>query len=97
MVARYETVGPWRLANAQHLYGYNDEMLATILMESAGLRDKQDGHVYDSGTYRVSISTVLPEKPRGKTFKGETAYSKAHAYVHDCLAALKRTAIAART
>ena len=58
------------------------ELFAT---ETASLRDTRSGSVYREGAYRVRIERkpALPNQPRTKTFKGETAWSHAESYARD--------------
>ena len=79
MATRYVIDGPRTQANTWFAG------MATITTATASLRDTRSGSVYREGAYRVRIERkpALPNQPRTKTFKGETAWSHAEMYAYD--------------
>lgn len=93
MSARYSVEGPWQEADRSDVTFYNDDRdrITHVLTEYATLRDNRGGWTYPNGAYRVRITGYRPSDcPRGKTFRGESAWSQADCYARDAVWALRR-------
>jgi hypothetical protein len=82
--ARYAVHGDWRPAAQHAIPTYDetgDEDAAIITVQVADILEKHSGHVWRSGTYKVTLTNVPGMK--SKTFNGETAWSDAARYASD--------------
>lgn len=79
-MARYVIQGPWVAVSV--LGARPGETLYTITTEVATLRDTRTGDSYPSGARRVRVSPRFTGA-RTRTFKGETAWSRADNYARD--------------
>jgi hypothetical protein len=89
MSSRYTTPGPWTTISRTNVNGYYGTRVGAVQIETGPLIDtKCNNQRYEEGAHRVTI-TKRPEGvavwPRGKTFKGETAWSQAERYRDDCI------------
>ena len=84
---RYEIVGSWATVSATVARPWRGEeqgLEVRITREVADIRDTQDGHVYDDGSYRVTGRHLGGGSYlRSKTFYGETAWSDSRRLAED--------------
>jgi hypothetical protein len=84
---RYKIETPWR--PVERTCG-NWPTEWSVDIEYADLRDTRSGRLYMDGAARVTVRNV--EGFRTRTFRGETALSKAEQYRFDAIFAAKRAA-----
>lgn len=82
-MSRYKTQGAWDRVTTHIFTDGDDKEIAIVVTEIADVLDTRTGHFYRGGSYRVRVPKCnINPKPRGKTFVGETAWSRAENY-HD--------------
>jgi hypothetical protein len=94
-MTRYSTPGPWSTIARTNVNGYYGSRIGAVQIETGPLLDSRGGYRYEDGAHRVSVSK-RPEWattwPRGKTFKGESAWCAAERYRDDCVNMMQRFA-----
>lgn len=87
--SRYEIGSNWQVRKHTPLEKYDEETGRThkthVYTETADLKDKRTGNVYAEGAHRVRISGHGAGVMRGKTYKGETAWSHAESHHRDAV------------
>lgn len=85
MPGRYVIIGGWDTEQVTTpIVGVN------VITESATLKDTRGGYEYRQGAWRVRVEGDLPDKPRTRTFKGESAWSAAERWAGDLVWQLRR-------
>jgi hypothetical protein len=95
-MSRYTTPGPWSCIKRTNITGFYGSRIGAVQIETGPLVDGRNGQRYEDGAHKVTV-TQRPAGfeggwPRGKTFKGETAWSQAEAYRDDCVHMMERYA-----
>lgn len=91
MTTRYAIVGSWsteETVTAEDMSWGGDSTRYSVITETATLRDTRSGTEYREGAYRVRVVPTLAGH-RGKTFRGETAWSDAARYAGDIVTAIR--------
>lgn len=81
VVSRYNVRQDWETESSYSLAVEGE--LVEVITEVSSLVDTRTNTIYPRGAYRVRVTNpghVLADKPRPKTFKGETAWSQAEQY-----------------
>jgi len=87
---RYQTEGAWIQVKGVSVFPYRGgDAFGRVVTYTADLLDTKTGHIYYNGSYRVSVLGPAG-RPRGRTFKGETAWSDAERYAIDAVHTLER-------
>jgi hypothetical protein len=96
MSTRYTTPGPWTTISRTNVTGYYGSRIGAVQIETGPLIDGRNGQRYEEGAHKVTVSQRPADFtggwPRGKTFKGESAWCAAERYRDDCVQALERHA-----
>lgn len=79
---RYRVVGEWTQRQSSVAYDHNGVRLVSRI-EEADLQEGEHGYRWAGGAQRVRFERDEAPNPRGRTFKGETAWSDAERYVMD--------------
>lgn len=87
-MSRYTISGPWTTISRTNVTGFYGSRIGAVQIETGPLVDTRTLARYPDGAHRVTISQ-RPEGattwPRGKTFKGESAWCAAERYRDDCV------------
>ena len=89
MSARYKVQGTWDQHAESTVRDPGFERKGVVVTETADALDTRTGSVYLQGAFRVRVKSKLKGLPRGKTFIGETAWSRAEALHRDMVTALQ--------
>jgi hypothetical protein len=91
-MTRYSTPGPWTTISRTNVNGYYGSRIGAVQIETGPLIDRKcSNQRYEEGAHRVTVTKrplMATTWPRGKTFKGETAWSQAESYRDDCVQAM---------
>lgn len=89
MSARYKVQGNWTTTNTNTVCDIELRPKGTVITETADALDTRTGNVYRGGAFRVrTVKAKVKALPRGQTFIGETAWSRAEALHRDIMSAL---------
>ena len=98
---RYKEQGTFRTDSFQAVDNADGDLIAGVRLLVGDLRDRQDGHVYTDGCWKVTVTMqsgarndydqpLVGTPPRSKTFGGESAWSQAASYFDDAVRALRK-------
>jgi hypothetical protein len=91
-MTRYTTPGPWTTISRTLVRDFCGHSIGVVRIETGPLIDTRNGQRYEDGAHKVTVSPRpygATTWPRGKTFKGETAWCQAENYRDDCLEDMK--------
>jgi hypothetical protein len=87
--ARYKVQGTWDVKDTTPVEDADFSPKGTVVTETADLLDTRTGNRYQQGAFRVRVlRSKVKGLPRGATFMGETAWSRAEALHDDIVTAL---------
>ena len=91
-MSRYTTPGPYTTISRTNVTGFYGSRIGAVQIEVGPLIDIRTSTRYPDGAHKVTISqrpAGVTTWPRGKTFKGESAWCAAERYRDDCVQALE--------
>jgi hypothetical protein len=88
--ARYKVQGTWDVKDTTPVEDPGFSPKGTVVTETADALDTRTGNLYRQGAFRVRVlRSKVKGLPRGATFIGETAWSRAECLHRDIVTALR--------